>query len=169
MTPETISNMKIKTITDENSVCFLWITVPLLPHGFDILEKWGFEYKTSIFWYKVDPSTRRGRLGLGHYFRGMVETCLVGVRGNVKPFACQSPNVIIEAPREHSRKPEAFWDLVNNALRDKDLEPRIELFCRGEPRIDEGFSRLFSFEKTIEYDGWGNQCTGKRKVELDLL
>ena len=104
MKPETIAKMRVKDIANNNSVCFLWITVPLLPYGVDILREWGFEYKTSLFWYKVDKQTRKGRLGLGHYFRGMVEMCLVGVRGKVKPFGCQSENVIIEKPRGHSQK-----------------------------------------------------------------
>ena len=183
MTPETAAKMHVPEIMDENSVCFLWATVPLLPEILPVLPAWGYEYKTSIFWYKKDPTPgRKFRLGLGHYFRGMVEICLVGIRGNVKPFGCQSENVIIEKPREHSRKPEAFWNLVEHALGDinpeKHLElvptgkrdprygqgynvidinpqPRIELFCRGEPRLN--------------WDGWGNQCEGTRKVELDIL
>jgi N6-adenosine-specific RNA methylase IME4 len=172
MTPETIAKMRVQDIMQDNSVCFLWITVPLLPHGVDILEKWGYSYRTSLFWYKVDPETHRGRLGLGRYFRGMIEVCLVGIRGEIKPFACQSQNVIREKPRKHSQKPEGFWTLIEHALGeinphhesgfvnhhyvvDMNPEPRIELFCRGEPRP--------------YWDGWGNECTGKRKVELDIL
>lgn len=171
MKPETIAKMRVQDIMQDNSVCFLWITVPLLPHGLDVLRAWGFTYKTSIFWYKVDPETRTGRLGLGRYFRGMIEVCLVGIRGDIKPFACQSQNIIIEKPRKHSQKPEGFWTLIERALSDinphRDLgfvnhqfvdtnpEPRIELFCRGTPRNG--------------WDGWGNECSGKGKVELDIL
>ena len=134
------------------------------PEIFPVMEAWGFAYKTMITWYKVDPKTMRGRLGLGHYFRGMTEHCLVGIRGDMKPFGCQLPNIIIEKPREHSRKPEAFWNLVECAFRGKDVSPRIELFCRGEPHVEHA-----AFEQPLYYDGWGHQCTGKNKVELDLF
>ena len=116
-----------------------------------------------ITWYKVDPKTMNGRLGLGHYFRGMTEHCLVGVRGNVKPFGCQMQNVIIEKPRKHSQKPEAFWNLVRCAFSKRDATPRIELFCRGEPHV-ERVCLPYQYITT-----GGKECTGKNKVELDLF
>jgi len=162
--PESVAKIHVSDIMEPDAVCFLWITVPLLPHGFDVMKSWGFEYKTSVFWYKVDPTTRSGRLGLGRYFRGMVEVCLVGIRGNIKPFACQSQNIIIEKPRKHSQKPEDMWRLIDGALRPHNMNRRIELFCRGEPHVSKSF-----MEPDILWDGWGNQCEGPRKVELDIL
>lgn len=153
--PDTIGKMKVSNIMDDDAVLFLWITVPLLDKGFEVLKNWDFTYKTMITWYKVDAQTRIGRLGLGRYFRGMTEHCLIGIRGEVKPFACQMQNVIIEKPRKHSQKPERIWEMINTALRNHNMNQRIELFCRGEPRL--GFV------------GWGNQCEGSRKVELDLI
>ena len=177
MTPEKVAEMRVPEICADNAVLFLWGTTPLLPEIFPVVSAWGFEYKTMITWYKKDPNPGvKFRLGLGHYFRGMTEHCIVAVRGKVKPFGCQMQNVIIEKPKGHSKKPDAFWDLIEHALGDinpdKKLElvptccgyytiadlnplPRIELFCRGEPR-----SRWY---------GWGNQCEGTRKVELDLF
>lgn len=156
MKPITVSRMKVYDIAHEDSILFLWATVPLLDECFEVLKAWGFEYKTMITWYKVDNETHKGRLGLGRYFRGMTEHCLVGVRGEIKPFGCQMQNVIIEKPREHSRKPERFWTMLGCAFFGRDdISPRIELFCRGEPHPN--------------YYGWGNQCTGQRKVELDLF
>lgn len=180
MTPETVGKkLHIDDICMDDSILFLWATTPLLPEIFPIVSQWGYTYKTMITWYKVDRTTLSARLGLGHYFRGMTEHCLVCTRGKVKPFGCQSHNVIIEKPREHSRKPEAFWDLVEHALSkinphketgfekvpvdsfhhtvrfnfDTNPEPRIELFCRGSPRKG--------------WDGWGNQC--ENGVKLDIL
>ena len=184
LTPETVAKMRIPEICADDSVLFLWATTPLLPDILPVMKAWDFEYKTSVFWYKKDPVPgRKFRLGMGHYFRGMMEMCLVGVRGKVKPFGCQSQYVIIEKPRGHSQKPDGFWDLLEHATGDinpnRNLElvpvpgkkdgrfgqcytmvdinplPRIELFCRGEPRP--------------LWFGWGNQCTGQRKVELDIL
>jgi N6-adenosine-specific RNA methylase IME4 len=183
LTPEKVADMRIPEICADDSVLFLWATTPLLPEIFPVVNAWGFKYKTMLTWYKKDPSPRvKFRLGLGHYFRGMTEHCIVATRGDVKPFGCQSQNVIIEKPTKHSRKPEGFWSLIERALGDinpdKHLDmvpvgerdpkwgqsynivdtnpvPRIELFCRGEPRS--------------RWDGWGNQCEGVRKVELDLF
>jgi N6-adenosine-specific RNA methylase IME4 len=167
MKPSTVAKMRVKEIVSDDAALFLWATTPLLPEIFPVMSAWGFAYKTMITWYKVDPKTMTGRLGLGHYFRGMTEHCLVGVRGDMKPFGCQRQNVIIEKPREHSRKPDAFWDLVRCAFTDKDATPRIELFCRGEPHVEKDIFEWM--HRTVEYDGWGNQCEGKRKVELDLF
>jgi len=164
--PESVSKMKVSSIMKYNAICFLWITVPLLPYGFDVLDGWGFTYKTMITWYKVDESSRIGRLGMGRYFRGMTEHCLIGIRGKIKPFGCQSQNVIIEKPRKHSQKPEKIWNLIDNAVINRyEGDPQcIELFCRGEPHIS---NRIMN--ANIKWDGWGNQCEGSRKVKLDLF
>lgn len=172
MKPETVAKMRVQDIMQDDSICFLWITTPLLGGGFEVLRAWGYDYKTTITWYKKDPNpNKKFRLGLGRYFRGMTEHCLVGTRGEIKPFACQSQNVIVEKPRAHSQKPEGFWTLIEHAmsdinphrnlqfvdhtLADTNPEPRIELFCRGTPRAG--------------WDGWGNECSGKGTVELDIL
>jgi N6-adenosine-specific RNA methylase IME4 len=173
MKPETIAKIRVQEIMMDDSICFLWATTPLLDKGFEVLRAWEYSYKTTVTWYKKDPNpNKKFRLGLGRYFRGMTEHCLVGTRGNIKPFGCQSENVIVEKPRKHSQKPEGFWTLIEHALGeinphhesgfvdhhfvvDINPEPRIELFCRGTPRTN--------------WDGWGYECSGKGKVELDIL
>jgi len=144
-----ICNMGVPAIAHSSgSVLFLWVTTPLLPEAFQVMSKWGFKYKTSIYWRKIMS------LGMGYWFRGQVELCLMGIRGDVKAFRHQKPNFIQSKVREHSQKPEEFWELINPALDAHGLSPRIELFCRGEPRIG--------------WDGFGKECVGKNCVELDL-
>lgn len=121
MTPDLVADLPVRDLTASGSVLFLWVPTPLLPEGFKVLERWGFSYRTSLYWVK------RGRLGLGYWFRGNVEQCLVGIQGKVKAFRCQEPNVFYAKPRAHSQKPVEFWELVERVTD----TPRIELFARA--------------------------------------
>jgi N6-adenosine-specific RNA methylase IME4 len=103
-----------------------------------VMDAWGFKYKTTIYWRKIMS------LGMGFWFRGQVEVCLMGIRGDVKAFRCQKPNFIQSKVRAHSQKPEELWNLIEPELDKYKLSPRIELFCRGSPRTG--------------WDGWGNEC-----------
>lgn len=142
-----ICNMGVPAIAHSGgSVLFLWATTPLLPEAFQVMKSWGFKYKTAIYWRKIMS------LGMGFWFRGQVEMCLVGIRGDVKAFRCQKPNFIQSKVRAHSQKPEEFWKLINPVLDAHGLSPRIELFCRGEPHP--------------WWDGWGSECLNSVDLEL---
>jgi len=112
--------LNVNDITDKDSVLFLWSTTPMLPDAFKVLDSWGFVYKTAIYWRKIMS------LGMGFWFRGQVEVCLMGVKGSVKAFHSQKPNFIQSKVRKHSQKPDALYSIIE-AL---DLEPKIELFAR---------------------------------------
>lgn len=120
MTAGEIASLPVSLIADKSSVLFLWIPVPLLPDGLAILSRWGFTYKTAVFWRKVMS------LGMGYWFRGQVEMCLLGVRGKVKAFRIQKPNFIQSKVRDHSQKPDEMRDLIEMT----GLLPRLELFAR---------------------------------------
>jgi len=115
--------LPVTSICDRNCVLFLWATTPLLPDVFSVMEAWGFRYKTTIYWRKIMS------MGLGFWFRGQVEQCLMGVRGTVKAFRCQHANFIQSKARRHSQKPEEFFQLIEPVA----PTPRCELFAR-EPR-----------------------------------
>src|SRR6476660_7086896 len=89
--------------------------------------------------------TRRPSCGTrtGYWFRNRHEQMLVGTRGNVPAPApgTQWPSVIRERKREHSRKPEKSYQLIEAYFPNV---PKIELNCRGEPRPG--------------WDGWGNEA-----------
>ena len=139
MTTLDICAMRVPAIScSQGSVLFLWATTPLLPDAFQVMQSWGFKYKTTIYWRKIMS------LGMGFWFRGQVEVCLMGIRGDVKAFRCQKPNFIQSKVRAHSQKPEELWNLIEPELDKYKLSPRIELFCRGSPRTG--------------WDGWGNEC-----------
>jgi len=147
MTLLDICAMKVPAIThSQGAVLFLWATTPLLPEAFKVMDAWGFKYKTAIYWRKIMS------LGMGYWFRGQVEVCLFGIRGDVKAFHCQQPNFIQSKVRAHSQKPEELWNLIEPELDKYNLSPRIELFCRGEPRPG--------------WDGWGNECPTSQILNL---
>jgi len=123
LTMEEIYDLPVSQIADKDSVLFLWATVPLLPEAFSVMKKWGFKYKTAIFWRKIMS------LGMGYWFRGQVELLLLGVRGKVKAFRCQKPNFIQCKVLKHSEKPEGFRQLIMKAASKIRNPRRIELFA----------------------------------------
>lgn len=115
----------ILPIMDENSAIFLWVTNPFIDEGLTLLNEWGFKYKTIVTWVKKG-------LGLGYYFRGNTEHILLGIRGKVKAFRCQKPNVIQSTKKlSHSEKPIESYQLIEEAT--KNMNPKyLELFARKQ-------------------------------------
>jgi N6-adenosine-specific RNA methylase IME4 len=115
----------IHKLMNENSVCFLWTTNSFLPNALDLVKYWGFSYKTMITWVKRNN-------GLGNWFRGKTEHLLVGVRGKVKPFRLQAPNLIIsEKTLKHSEKPLESYNLIQKCAESMNQKINIlELFAR---------------------------------------
>lgn len=114
-----IKRLPINLISAPDSVLFLWATTPLLPEAFDVMKSWGFCYKTSLYWEKI------AMLGLGFWYRGQVEQLLLGVKGNVRAFRIQKPNLIQSKVRAHSQKPDEMYELIEAC----GLSPKLELFA----------------------------------------
>lgn len=142
---EEICNLPIPDISDKNCVLFLWSTTPLNDYAFEVMKAWKFQYKTKIYWRKIMS------LGMGFWFRGQVEECLIGIKGNVKAFRCQKPNFIQSKVRNHSQKPEEFFQLIEPEIEKYNLNPKIELFAR---------------ESRVGWDSWGNEveCSHRSKT-----
>lgn len=119
MSLQELSLLPIPLIVGKNSVCFLWASVALLPDSLSLLSAWGYCYKTAIFWRKIMS------LGMGYWFRGQVEMCLLGVRGKVKAFRIQKPNFVQSKVRNHSQKPDEVRELIDLT----GLSPKLELFA----------------------------------------
>lgn len=140
MSIEEIKNMPIGDIVNKDCALFIWATTPLLPEAFEVITAWGFHYKTSLYWCKTMS------LGMGYWYRGQVEMLLLGIKGEVKAFRIQKPNFIQTKVREHSRKPDEFYELIEMT----GLKPRIELFARN---------------KREGWDCWGNEV----ESDIDLI
>lgn len=119
-----ICNLPVSEITHKDSVLFLWSTVPLLQEGLQVLNAWGFTYKTALFWRKIMS------LGMGFWFRNQVEVLLIGIKGTVKAFRLQRANFLQTKVRRHSEKPRQIYGLLETISRKFNLEPKIELFAR---------------------------------------
>lgn len=106
---------KIKLPLNDNAVVFLWTTHKFLPIAFEILNHWELEYKATMVWDKVN-------IGMGNWFRMQCEFCLVGIKN--KPFwnNTKFSELIKEKRREHSRKPDSFFNLINEICAGRKLE-----------------------------------------------
>lgn len=118
-----------KIVPKDNSILFLWITFPLLKEGIEVMESWGFEYKTCGFnWIKLD---KKGKpfFGIGHYTKSNSELCLIGIRGKGLMILDNKISQIIMTEKDkHSKKPEVIPKLITKLVGDKKL--KLELFAR---------------------------------------
>lgn len=112
----------------DNAVLFMWVTNPTMPDAFKVIEAWGFEYKTNMVWVK----TELVKPGSGFYVRGRHELLFICTRGSFLPLEHVSPPIgsVIESPiREHSRKPDEFYTVIERLYPDCNY---IELFARHQ-------------------------------------
>jgi N6-adenosine-specific RNA methylase IME4 len=123
-------------LTSPNCALLMWTTGPHIPSAIELIQRWGFTFKTVLFtWEKLTPVSHQPVMGLGYYTRSSCEFVLLATTGSVTNLIrSHSVKQHFRAPiREHSRKPEAFWSLV-----DELFVPgihRLEMFAR-EPRPD---------------------------------
>jgi N6-adenosine-specific RNA methylase IME4 len=128
MSTEAIEGLDIPVA--DNAVLFLWATNPFLEDALRVVESWGFEYKTNVVWVKTDLK----RPGSGFYVRGHHELLFICTRGSYVPDQTgKSPisSVLYASVREHSRKPEEVYGLIESLYPDGRY---LELFARHHDR-----------------------------------
>ena len=130
MSVEEIAALPVQKVTAETAHLYLWVPNALLPEGLRVLKAWGFEYKSNIVWHKIRKDGGSDGRGVGFYFRNVTELVLFGVRG--KNARTLSPgrrqvNMIETRKREHSRKPDELYDIIEACS----PGPYLELFARG--------------------------------------
>jgi N6-adenosine-specific RNA methylase IME4 len=125
-----IKALPVASIAKDTAHLYLWVPNALLAEGMQVMESWGFTYKTNLVWYKVRKDGGPDRRGVGFYFRNVTEMILFGVRGKnartLQPGRSQE-NIISSMKREHSRKPDEQYSLIQSCS----SGPYIELFARG--------------------------------------
>jgi N6-adenosine-specific RNA methylase IME4 len=126
MSLEEICALPVSDLATDAAVLFLWTTAPHLQESFQALAAWGFEYKSNAVWVK-------DKIGLGFFIRGQHELLLIATRGDMPcPLPANRPPSVITAPRrEHSRKPDEAYELIERMYPDL---PKIELFARQKAR-----------------------------------
>ena len=142
-----IIDLPIKEILDENAILFLWCVDSRIPILKELMESWGFKYKTVGFvWNKVTKNGLSVNANLGKYTRKSCEYCFIGTKGKCLAKKHTQNQYYPEPKRKHSQKPDAIRDMIINMCGDL---PRIELFARN---------------KTEGWDIWGNEIESDIKL-----
>ena len=139
-----IKGLPVAELVQEPAHLYLWVPNALLPDGIEVLRAWGFEYKSNIVWHKIRKDGGSDGRGVGFYFRNVTELVLFGIRG--KKARTLAPgrrqvNLIGTQKREHSRKPDELYDVIEACSRG----PYLEMFARDTRK---------------GWVGWGNQASG---------
>ena len=131
LTIDEIKALPVSEAADEVAHLYLWVPNALLPWGIEVMQAWGFHYKSNLVWHKIRKDGGSDGRGVGFYFRNVTELMLFGVRGKhartLKPGRTQV-NYLSSRKREHSRKPDEQYRILEGCSRG----PYLELFARGE-------------------------------------
>lgn len=127
---EEIRALSVVEVAATNSHLYLWVPNALLPEGLKVMEAWGFRYVSNIIWAKRRKDGGPDGRGVGFYFRNVTEMLLFGVRGSMRTLqpARSQVNMIETRKREHSRKPDEQYELIEACS----PGPYLELFARHE-------------------------------------
>lgn len=125
---ETIKALPVDDVVSSNAHLYLWVPNALLPDGLAVLEAWGFRYVSNLIWAKRRKDGGPDGRGVGFYFRNVTEMILFGVRGSMRtlPPARRQVNIIESRKREHSRKPDEQYELIEQCS----PGPYLEMFAR---------------------------------------
>jgi len=126
-----IKNIPVNECLLDPSHLYLWVPNALIKEGIEVMEAWGFQYKTNIIWHKIRKDGGPDGRGVGFYFRNVTEIILFGVKGkNARTLNSgrTQVNIIQTRKREHSRKPDELYDIIERCSK----PPYLELFARGQ-------------------------------------
>ena len=128
MTLDAIKRIPVAGCTAVSAHLYLWVPNALLPEGLAVMQAWGFRYVSNVVWAKRRKDGGPDGRGVGFYFRNVTELLLFGVRGSMRTLspARRQVNMIETRKREHSRKPDEQYDLIEACS----PGPRLELFAR---------------------------------------
>ncbi len=123
-----IAAMPVADLMAPRSHCYLWAPNALLAEGLAVLEGWGFTYKANLVWAKRRKDGGPDGRGVGFYFRNTTELVLFGTRGKLRTLdpGRRQVNIIETQKREHSRKPDELYPIVEACS----PGPYLELFAR---------------------------------------
>ena len=137
---ENIKALPVADLAAEDCVLFLWATFPMLKEALEVIDTWGFTYKTVAFtWVKENRKSPGLFWGLGYWTRANAEVCLLATRGSPKRQSAAVHQVILSPVEQHRKKPDAVRERIVALMGDV---TRVELFARQE---------------TPGWDVWGNE------------
>lgn len=130
LTVDEICALPVQRIAADRSHLYLWVPNALLKDGLKVMDAWGFDYKSNLVWHKVRKDGGSDGRGVGFYFRNVTELLLFGIRGkNARTLSRgrTQVNLIATRKREHSRKPDEQYEVIEECS----WGPRLEMFSRG--------------------------------------
>lgn len=148
MSLKKICALPVADIAEDNCTLLMWACMPMLPEALQVIEAWGFKFKTAAFvWMKQNKNSPQLFTdandifaGMGYWTRSNCELCLLATRGKAKRTNADVKQAILSPLREHSRKPAQIYDRIERLVKG----PYIELFART---------------RRPGWDAWGNQVT----------
>ncbi|MBO6333634.1 MAG: MT-A70 family methyltransferase [Coprococcus phoceensis] len=145
---EAIKALPVEQLAEKDCTLFLWVTFPNLRESFEVIESWGFTFKTVAFvWIKRNRKSDSLFWGMGYWTRANAEICLLATKGAPKRQSAGVHQVILSHIEEHSKKPAEARERIVELLGDL---PRIELFAR---------------QKSPGWDVWGNEVESSLDME----
>lgn len=149
MSLEEIMELPVAQVVQERAHLYLWVPNALILEGLEVMRRWGFSYKTNLIWYKTRKDGGPDGRGVGFYFRNVTEMILFGVRGTnnrtLKAGRTQT-NIIVSRKREHSRKPDEQYGLIER--------------CSGGPYLE-----MFARHARPGWVSWGNEAPSSTESE----
>jgi N6-adenosine-specific RNA methylase IME4 len=143
MTAKEIADLAVGDLMAPRSHCYLWVPNALLADGLAVLENWGFTYKANLVWHKIRKDGGSDGRGVGFYFRNVTELVLFGTRGQLRTLAParRQVNLIATRKREHSRKPDELYEIIER--------------CSPGPYLE-----MFARHSRPGWAAWGNEAPG---------
>lgn len=142
-----IKALPVAELAADDCALFLWTCWPMLEQSLDVMEAWGFTYKTAAFAWMKSNGDGTIYTGLGYWTRANTEMCLLATRGKPKRLRKDVKQGIIAPRREHSRKPDVVHERIERLV----AGPYLELFAR---------------ETRPNWTAWGNE-TAKYSVAAE--
>ena len=136
---EAIKLLPIKELSDKDCILFMWVVDTQLPEAIEVIQAWGFKYKTVGFTWVKETNTGKDFFGVGMWTRKNPEMCLIATKGSPKRISASVRQLQRHKVREHSRKPDEIRAEIVRLVGDL---PRVELFAR---------------QKTEGWDVFGNE------------
>ena len=137
---DAIKALPVSHLAAPDCLLVMWATAPMLPQAIDTMAAWGFRYVSAGPWAKQSKTGEKWAFGTGYVFRSAAEFFLVGVIGKPTYLSRSIRNLIVAPVREHSRKPDEMYAMVEALV----PGPYVELFAR---------------QQRPGWDAWGNQTT----------
>lgn len=145
-----IESLPVAQIARARAHLYLWVPNALIVEGLTVMRQWGFAYKTNLIWYKTRKDGGPDGRGVGFYFRNVTEILLFGIRGaNNRTLQAgrRQTNIMVSRKREHSRKPEEQYRIIER--------------CSPGP-----FLEMFARHRRDGWTQWGNEIADPDQLRL---